>query len=149
MLIYLDLCCFNRPFDDQSQLMVRLQTEAKLHVQTMIQDGVLKLAWSAIIDLENAANPDLERRKAVAQWQPYAYIDIATTEQVEKIAEVLSAKGIKAMDALHIASAIAAHTAYFLTTDKLILRKMAGNDQIHVVDPIDFVRKLTGEQDEN
>jgi hypothetical protein len=63
MLIYLDLCCFNRPFDDQGQLIVRLQTEAKLHVQAMIQNGVLKLAWSAIIDLENAANPDRERRK--------------------------------------------------------------------------------------
>lgn len=33
MLIYLDICCFNRPFDDQSDLIVRLQTEAKLHVQ--------------------------------------------------------------------------------------------------------------------
>ena len=30
--LYLDNCCFNRPFDDQSQLLVRLETEAKLFI---------------------------------------------------------------------------------------------------------------------
>ena len=38
-LIYLDICCFNRPFDDQSQLLIRLQTEAKLFVQDSIRKG--------------------------------------------------------------------------------------------------------------
>ena len=33
MRVYLDNCCYNRPFDDQSQLKVRLETEAKLFVQ--------------------------------------------------------------------------------------------------------------------
>jgi hypothetical protein len=33
LLIYLDICCFNRPFDQQEQTLVRLQTEAKLAVQ--------------------------------------------------------------------------------------------------------------------
>jgi hypothetical protein len=28
--LYLDNCSFNRPFDDQSQLKIRLETEAKL-----------------------------------------------------------------------------------------------------------------------
>jgi len=27
--LYLDNCCFNRPYDDQSQLTVKLETEAK------------------------------------------------------------------------------------------------------------------------
>ena len=38
MKIYLDNCCFNRPFDDQNQLKVRLEAEAKLYVQTKIID---------------------------------------------------------------------------------------------------------------
>jgi hypothetical protein len=33
LLVYLDICCFNRPFNQQSQTLVRLQTEAKLAVQ--------------------------------------------------------------------------------------------------------------------
>ncbi len=33
MIIYLDNCCFNRPFDDQSQLRIKLETEAKIRIQ--------------------------------------------------------------------------------------------------------------------
>ena len=29
MRLYLDNCCFNRPFDDQSTLTIRLETEAE------------------------------------------------------------------------------------------------------------------------
>lgn len=28
--LYLDLCCFNRPYDDQSQTRIRLETEVNL-----------------------------------------------------------------------------------------------------------------------
>lgn len=67
MLIYLDVCCFNRPFNDQSHLIVHLQTQAKFFVQEGIRSGQFDLVWSAILDLENAANPDIERNKAIAE----------------------------------------------------------------------------------
>jgi hypothetical protein len=38
VLIYLDICCFNRPLDQQIQTLVRLQTEA-LHVASAITAG--------------------------------------------------------------------------------------------------------------
>ena len=41
--LYLDNCCFNRPFDDQSQLTVRLETEAKLFIQEEIKKGTFEL----------------------------------------------------------------------------------------------------------
>jgi hypothetical protein len=31
--LYLDNCAFNRPFDDQNQLKIKLETEAKLFIQ--------------------------------------------------------------------------------------------------------------------
>ena len=34
--IYLDNCCFNRPYDDQSQPRIRFETQAKLHQVTAI-----------------------------------------------------------------------------------------------------------------
>ena len=36
MRVYLDNCCYNRPFDDQAQLTVRLETVTKLAVQWMM-----------------------------------------------------------------------------------------------------------------
>ena len=46
MRVYLDNCCFNRPFDDQTPLSIRLETEAKLYVQDQIKNGALSLGWS-------------------------------------------------------------------------------------------------------
>ncbi|MBF0135994.1 MAG: PIN domain-containing protein [Magnetococcales bacterium] len=149
MLVYLDLCCFNRPFDDQARLLVRLQTEAKLHVQSMIREGNLKLVWSAVIDLENAANPDVERRMAVAYWKRLANVDISPCEDVEKMATAFSLKGVKPMDALHVACAIKAGSDYFLTTDKALLRKLASETCVRSIDPTDFVRNLSGETHAN
>nr|VFJ96540.1 MAG: hypothetical protein BECKH772C_GA0070978_1000720 [Candidatus Kentron sp. H] len=46
MRIYLDNCCFNRPFHDQSSLTIRLETEAKPEIQEKIESGVFALGWS-------------------------------------------------------------------------------------------------------
>ena len=56
MKIYLDNCCFNRPYDDQTYLPVRLETEAKLEIQAKIKSGHLSLGWSYILDFENSEN---------------------------------------------------------------------------------------------
>ena len=149
MLIYLDLCCLNRPFDDQDQLVIRLQTEAKLHVQHAIRQGSHSLVWSAAIDLENEENPDIERRNAIAAWKSIASVDVDLLPDVESTAEVLARLGIKPMDALHVASALSAKAAWLLTTDKGLLGKMKGDPRIQVADPVDFVRATQENGDEN
>ena len=144
MKLYLDLCCFNRPFDDQSQLLVRLQTEAKLAIQESVRSRNHTLIWSAVLDLENADNPDSERESAIAAWSSLAEVDVATTVKVEILATTLASDGLKAMDALHLASAIVAGADCFLTTDKQILRKMKVDSRIQVLDPVDFIRQMEG-----
>ena len=69
MRIYLDLCCFNRPYDDQSQTRIRLETEAKLSLQEKIRSGACELIWSALLDLENPKNPYIEHMQAISQWR--------------------------------------------------------------------------------
>ena len=39
MRIYLDMCCYNRPYDDQAQTRIALESQAKLHIQSMIKEG--------------------------------------------------------------------------------------------------------------
>ena len=148
MLIYLDMCCFNRPFDDQDQLLVRLQTEAKLHVQQSIRDGQYKLVWSAILGLENAANPDARRREAIAEWRRLASVDIDVTVPVESLASEIAQTGIKPMDALHVASAIISGADWLLTTDRALLRKMQADTRVRVADPVEFIRQIEGSHDE-
>jgi hypothetical protein len=74
--IYLDNCCFNRPFDDQSQIRIRIETEAKLFLQQEVLEKRLELAWSYILDFENAFNPFPERKAVIARWRHYAIVRV-------------------------------------------------------------------------
>ena len=49
MRVYLDNCCYNRPFDEQAQLRVRLETEAKMEVQSQMRLGSLEYVWSEML----------------------------------------------------------------------------------------------------
>jgi hypothetical protein len=46
-----------------------LQTEAKLHVQEMIRLGYLVLVRPEIMDIENSANLDFNRKMAISDQQ--------------------------------------------------------------------------------
>ena len=70
MRVYLDNCCFNRPFDDQTALTIRLETEAKLHIQDAVHAGRFALGWSYVLDYENAANP-LEGRLVSSNFRHF------------------------------------------------------------------------------
>jgi hypothetical protein len=140
--VYLDNCCFNRPFDDQRQTKVRLEAEAKLCIQEHIRSGTLELAWSYILDFENAANPFEERRTTISGWRQYAAIDVEETAIILQKAGALVELGLKAKVALHIACAMAGESTYFLTTDDDILRRGRNVQGITVLDPTAFVPEM-------
>ena len=139
MRVYLDNCCFNRPFDDQTQLIVHLETEAKLHIQELIRQNDLELCWSFVLDYENAANPFEEVRNRIMEWKNLACADCNLTNEIAGKAKVLMTLGLRQMDASHIACAISLDAKYFLTTDKKVLNKPI--TEITVLNPIDFIRR--------
>ena len=142
MLIYLDNCCFNRPFDNQKQIRIRIETEAKLFIQEEILAGKFLLAWSYILDYENASNPLPERKEIIGNWKKRAVADTGETKYILELASQLNVSGIKAKDALHVASSVAMECEYFITTDLYIIKKLANFEKIMVVSPIDFINFL-------
>ncbi|MEE9344943.1 MAG: PIN domain-containing protein [Methylococcales bacterium] len=143
MKIYLDNCCFNRPFDDQSQPRILLESEAKLKIQENIRSGVYKLVWSYMLDYENSKNPFLERREQILKWQSYSEDDIEEDEHILKTAAIMRLHGIRKLDALHLACAIQAKADFFLTTDDGILKKAGKIDNIQITDPVGFVKEAS------
>ena len=139
MLIYLDNCCFNRPYDDQAHIAIRLESEAKLHVQEEILLGKYQLVWSYILDYENSQNPFLERKSTIATWRRHAKLDIEAHPKVMDLARQYQSMGLKAKDALHLACARHAQCSVFLTTDKGILRKADRIEGMSLQNPINFV----------
>ena len=142
MLIYLDNCCFNRPFDDQKQIRIRIETEAKLFIQEEIFAGKFRLAWSYILDYENAANPFLERKETIGNWKKRASLDTDETKILLDVARQLNTSGIKPKDSLHIASSVVMQCDYFITTDLFLIKKLANFEEIKVVSPVDFINCL-------
>jgi len=142
MKIYLDNCCFNRPFDDQSNIRIRLEAEAKLRIQEEIRSGSFELAWSYVLDYENSRNPFRERKQQIALWSGYSANDVQEDEEVLRIARLLNEKGVKKLDSLHVACAIVAKADYFLTTDNGILKKAMLVDDIKITDPIGFIKEI-------
>ena len=136
--VYLDNCCFNRPFDVPITPLVRLEADAKTHVQRQILKGDIELAWSFILDHESADNPYEDRKKAILLWKHRAVVDIEVEDEVLRRALVIVKRGIKSMDALHIACAIQAKCHYFLTTDKKLLNKQI--EGITLLNPMDYIR---------
>jgi len=123
MKIYLDVCCLNRPFDDQSQNRVRLEAEAVLSVLEMAQSGKLEMIGSDVIDDEISQMPDTERLEKVKLLVALASSHCSLTSAIERRATELTKWTIAALDALHLASAESAQADYFLTTDDGLISK--------------------------
>ncbi len=147
--IYLDNCCFNRPFDDQSYLSIFLETYAKLAIQDLINEKEIGLIWSFILDYENNANPDEIVKQEIYDWRNKAYIKVDRSDTLIKAAQKIKESGFGNKDALHIASAIEAEADYFITVDKSILKKRNFIENIKIVDPIEFIAILEGRDDKN
>ena len=84
MKIYLDNCCYNRPFDLQNNLRVHLESIAKLELQDQIRKGNIVMVWSYVLEYEASKNPYKDRRDAILPWINRAS-EIVTKETPEII----------------------------------------------------------------
>jgi hypothetical protein len=126
--IYLDLCCLNRPFDDQHQPRVRLESEAVLGIVQLARLGELTLIGSEALDLESSQNPDTDRRRKVEAFLSAATSKVTIGAGERQRGRDLESLGFQAFDALHIACAESAGAEVLLTTDDRF-RKQAARRQ--------------------
>ena len=136
----LDNCCYNRPFDDQSQKKIRLETEAKLYIQADIRAKNYSMVWSYMLDIENRDNPYDEKRNAIQPWKGFAFEYCPSSDDIMSLGQKIMAQGIKPYDALHLSCAVKSGCDYFITTDKGLLNKTIPS--LKIINPIDFVREM-------
>lgn len=142
MRIYLDLCSFNRPFDNSAQFRIQQETAAKLYIQEQIRFGKLELAWSYVLNIENRKNPFDEKRKSIQAWEQRAVKNIGEDENVLSEGERLHAKGMRVTDALHVACALRMGCEFFITTDDDIIRKGRDEKNIRILTPPEFIEEM-------
>ncbi len=133
MKIYLDVCCLNRPFDDQTQDRIRLETEAVYTILKFVDAGKFSLLNSDIIFYEVEKIPDLKRKNSIRMILSKARYYINLNEDILKRGHEIQKTGLRSYDALHIASAEYGKAAIFHTTDDRLLKVVKNHrEEIHV-----------------
>jgi predicted nucleic acid-binding protein len=122
-IVYLDVCCFKRPFDDASQERIRREAQAVASALEAARRGTIRLVRSPAHDFENARNPREDRRVATDLWLQEATVTVSSNPGVADRARVLAGVGFSALDALHLAFAEASLARWFVTTDDRLLRR--------------------------
>ena len=143
MRVYLDNCSYNRPYDDQSQMRIHLETQAKLHIQDMIRQKQIELVTSYVLDFENSNNRSIQKKMAIEKFmKDYAslYVSNKNEKDIAKMASCIMKTGIKEKDAYHVACAVMAKCKYFITTDDRLLKYQS--DEIELVTPGEFIRRM-------
>jgi predicted nucleic acid-binding protein len=143
--IYLDVCCLNRPFDDQSQERVRIEAEAVKSVLRFIGTGKWIGVASEAVDFEVGRIADPDRFLEVSELAATLSEMVRIGAPERRRAKDLVTGGFKPMDAVHLACAEKARADVFLTTDDALLAKasrQAGTLGVRVANPLAWLKEM-------
>ena len=82
--IYLDMNIYNRPYDDQNQPRIKMETIAVFAILHKIRMREFFLVWSFMVDYENSLNPDKTVRIEVDNLGELASEYVLATEIIRK-----------------------------------------------------------------
>lgn len=144
MLIYLDMCCLQRPMDNQAHFRIHMETEAILGVMAWCEAGNAQLLGSVALNYEADHNPHPVRKAFVRETLSKCGVIIQASDTVEQRARYYGSRGLKVLDALHLACAVDAQAHYFCTCDDRFLRRaqQIETEQTRVVSPLELIEVI-------
>lgn len=95
MKIYMDVCCLNRPFDDQSQDRIFLETEAILAILSRCRKGEWALATSDVVEYELSRLINIPKLEKVQNLCLNRERKNYFHRKIQKIGENISGSGCK------------------------------------------------------
>jgi len=143
--IYLDTCCLNRPFDDQTQERIRLESEAVLAILSRIEKGEWTWIGSEVLTDEIEQTPDTQKLSRAKLLSGFIRENIEIGEKEAKRAKELQEHGFQLFDALHLACAESAQVDVFLSTDDRLLKlakRVSKRLKIQAMNPLVWVEEM-------
>lgn len=145
MKLYIDTSVYNRPFDDQTQPRIWLETLALGLILQLIESGEATLVNSSVLEFENSRNPFSLRREWMGRCLSLAIEYERIDDAIRDRAQEYEKNGVSAIDALHIATAESANVDFLIACDDRLLKK-AKQFKVKSMNPVDFVQQELGEQ---
>ncbi|MFH1706913.1 MAG: PIN domain-containing protein [Planctomycetota bacterium] len=142
--IYLDVCTISRPFDDQNDVQIRLETDAYMLILKAVQRKQYAMIISPAHIHEIAANSNIvERLELEALIAAYGTTPAYDLKAVRERAEYLFTRKFGIADAAHAAFAEKSADA-FISCDRRLVRQCARLPlAIPAMDPVEFYTKET------
>lgn len=144
MKIYLDLCVYNRPFDDQGQPRIVTETIELIFLLEKALNKEITLMNSFALEEENRRNPFINRKDKIHDLLKGASEYVGYSKRLENRAKEIEQFGVMAMDALHIACAEFGKADFLVTCDDLLARKgnaLKGKLKVRIVNLMEFVTR--------
>jgi predicted nucleic acid-binding protein len=139
LIVYLDTCCYSRLFD--GKISPEVIAEAK-RIQYILRNrfsGKYIIVGSNVVTIEIRQNPDVKECGITERLYNTVIGDEAkASAQRTMRAKELQLKGLKEMDALHLAAAESIPADYLLTVDKDFL-KVCSRSKITMVNVINLL----------
>ena len=145
MRLYIDTSVYNRPFDDQTQPRIWLETLALGLILQLVESGEATLVNSSVLEFENSRNPFPLRREWMERCLSLATEYERVDDAIRDRAQEYEKQGASAIDALHIATAESANVDFFIACDDRLLKK-GKHFKVKSINPVDFVQQELGEQ---
>ncbi|GHV17835.1 hypothetical protein FACS18949_14830 [Clostridia bacterium] len=147
MKIYLDNCCLNRPYDDLSNDIVRLEAETVLSIISGCENGEWELLVSDVLLDEILIMSSLVRKQKVLLLYDVSESNIELTDEIVARAKEFERFSIKSYDALHLASAEIGNADVLLTTDRKFISVANRSDAtIKVKNPLKWLTEVRYER---
>ena len=140
--LYLDVCALCRPFDDQNQLRMRLETDAVFLILRRIEMGLYRAVVSPVHHSEISAIRETSERLEMESL--LNHLDNSCECDLIKAryrAEGLIDMGFGIADAAHVAFAEQLAEIFITCDDKLLKRCAQTALHIVAINPLEFIVK--------
>ena len=139
------MCCLNRPFDNQLQERIKLESEAIILIFRHIEENDWQWISSEVVDFEVNKIPNMERKQRIQSLKIFPHHFVLIDEISIQRGEFLHDKGFSTYDALHIACAEQEHAEILLTTDDKLCHLASRYQQelaVRVVNPLHWLQEV-------
>ncbi len=141
----MDACCLNRPFDDQSQNKIHMESEAILSILGNCTKGHWNLIGSDIIELEIRQGKDLHKMQQALSLHNISIKKLQYDARVKERAKEFQIHNVKLFDSLHLALAEYEEVDIFLTVDHQLINASKRTDiKIMVSNPVNWLMEVLG-----
>jgi hypothetical protein len=140
--LYLDVCTLCRPFDDQDQMRIRLETDAYYLILQAIKNGDYTMVISNAHFEEVKAIEDIqERHELLVLLNKYGVRGTCDFARTRTRAEELYGKNFGVADAAHLGFAEATADVFISCDDKLLKKCHKTGIYLLAMNPVEFTIK--------